>query len=155
MHLYSKFEQGIPVGGKIDQVKLVTGIGLLILLIACINFINLSTARSQKRAKEVAIRKVVGAQRFNLIAQFLTESLLLAIISGTLAITLAILTLPLFNTIFDKPLVLALSDPTIWLALIGFIFLTGILAGLYPAFVLSGFKPIKSLKIFRSSKRSL
>lgn len=153
MHLYSKFEQGIPVGGKIDQVKLVTGIGLLILLIACINFINLSTARSQKRAKEVAIRKVVGAQRFNLIAQFLTESLLLAIISGALAITLAVLTLPLFNTIFDKPLVLALSDPTIWLSLIGFIFLTGILAGLYPAFVLSAFKPIKSLKIFRSSKK--
>lgn len=153
MHLYSKFEQGIPVGGKIDQVKLVAGIGLLILLIACINFINLSTARSQKRAKEVAIRKVVGAQRFNLIAQFLTESLLLAIISGTLAITWTVLTLPLFNKIFDKPLVLGLSDPTIWLALAGFIFLTGILAGLYPAFVISAFKPIKSLKIFGQSKK--
>jgi len=153
MHLYSKFEQGIPVGGKIDQVKLVAGIGLLILLIACINFINLSTARSQKRAKEVAIRKVVGAQRFNLIAQFLIESLLLAMISGVLAITLALLTLPLFNKLFDKPLVLPLSDPTIWFSLIGFISLTGILAGLYPALVLSAFKPIKSLKIFGPSKK--
>lgn len=153
MHLYSKFEQGIPVGGKIDQVKLVAGIGLLILLIACINFINLSTARSQKRAKEVAIRKVAGAQRFNLITQFLTESLLLSMISGVLAIVLAIFALPLFNTIFDNPLTFSLSDPKIGFFLIGFILLTGLLAGLYPAFVLSAFKPIKSLKKVNSSKK--
>ncbi|CAM3781934.1 ABC transporter permease [Sphingobacterium prati] len=153
MHLHSKFEQGIPVGGKIDQVKLVAGIGLLILLIACINFINLSTARSQKRAKEVAIRKVVGAQRFNLITQFLTESLLLAMISGVFAVTLATFALPLFNKIFDKPLTFSLSDPTIWLTLIGFTFVTGLLSGIYPAFVLSAFKPIKSLKIFSPSKK--
>ncbi|WP_293946419.1 MULTISPECIES: ABC transporter permease [unclassified Sphingobacterium] len=152
MHLYSKFEQGIAVGGKIDQVKLVAGIGLLILLIACINFINLSTARSQKRAKEVAIRKVIGAQRFNLIGQFLTESVLLAFISGIFAIALTILALPLFNKILDTPLALPLGDTTIWFSLIGFIFLTGILAGLYPAFVLSAFKPIKSLKLFGRSK---
>lgn len=152
-HLYSKFEQGIPVGGKIDQVKLVAGIGLLILLIACINFINLSTARSQKRAKEVAIRKVVGAHRTNLIIQFLSESILVAMISGALAILLTIITLPLFDKIFDKPLVFPSSEPSIWLALAGFIFLTGLLAGLYPAFILSAFKPIKSLKIFGKSKK--
>lgn len=153
MHLYSKFEQGIPVGGKIDQVKLVAGIGLLILLIACINFINLSTARSQKRAKEVAVRKVVGARRLNLIVQFLTESILLAFISGLSAIALTKLTLPLFNKILDRPLAFSFSDTTIWLSLIGFIFITGLLAGLYPAFVLSAFKPIKSLKIFARSKK--
>lgn len=94
MHLYSKFEQGVPVGGKIDQVKLVAGLGFLILLIACINFVNLSTARSQKRAKEVAVRKVVGAQRSSLITQFLTESVLLSIIAGMLSIGLTFLALP-------------------------------------------------------------
>lgn len=156
MHLYSKFEQGVAVGGKIDQVKLVAAIGLLILLIACINFINLSTARSQKRAKEVAIRKVVGAHRFNLISQFLTESLLLTLLSGISAIVMTIITIPLFNKILDKPLAFSLLDTTMWLSLISFIFLTGILAGLYPAFVLSAFRPIKSLKIFgRSNKLSL
>ncbi|WP_293879644.1 MULTISPECIES: ABC transporter permease [unclassified Sphingobacterium] len=153
MHLYSKFEQGIPVGGNIDQVKLVGGIGLLILLIACINFVNLSTARSQKRAKEVAVRKVVGAQRFNLIAQFLTESVLLALISGLIAIGLAIGILPLFNKILDRPLSFSLTDPIIWISLAGFTFFTGTLAGLYPAFVLSAFKPVKTLKpLSRSNK---
>ncbi|MNK02334.1 putative ABC transporter permease YknZ [compost metagenome] len=153
MHLYSKFEQGIPVGGKIDQVKLVGSIGLLILLIACINFINLSTARSQKRAKEVAVRKVVGAQRANLITQFLTESIVLALFSGIIAVALAICTLPFFNEILDKPLSFSLTDPLIWLALTGFIIFTGTLAGLYPAFVLSSFKPIKSMKVTGQSKK--
>ena len=153
MHLYSKFEQGIPVGGKIDQVRLVAGIGLLILLIGCINFINLSTARSQKRAKEVAVRKIVGAQRSSLIGQFLTESMLLAIISGICAIALTILTLPIFNKILDKPLAFLYSDTTVWFSLVCFILLTGLLAGLYPAFVLSAFKPIKSLKIFGRAKK--
>jgi len=153
MHLYSKFEQGIPVGGKIDQVKLIGGIGLLILLIACINFINLSTARSQKRAKEVAVRKVVGAQRFNLIAQFLTESVLLALISGLIAIGMAIGILPLFNKILDRPLSFSLTDPIIWISLAGFTFFTGTLAGLYPAFVLSAFKPVKTLKPISHSKK--
>nr|WP_315402110.1 ABC transporter permease [uncultured Sphingobacterium sp.] len=153
MHLYSKFEQGVPVGGKIDQVKLVAGLGFLILLIACINFINLSTARSQKRAKEVAVRKVVGAQRSSLVAQFLTESVLLSLISGILAIGLTSLSLPLFNKVLDKPLDFSFGDPMIWISLLGIILLTGILAGLYPAFVLSSFKPIKSLKIFGKSRK--
>jgi putative ABC transport system permease protein len=153
MHLYSKFEQGVPVGGKIDQVKLVAGLGFLILLIACINFINLSTARSQKRAKEVAVRKVVGAQRSSLIAQFLTESVLLSLIAGMLSIGLTFLALPFFNKILDKPLIFSITDPMIWISLVGFILLTGVFAGLYPAFVLSSFKPIKSLKVFGKSKK--
>lgn len=153
MHLYSKFEQGVPVGGKIDQVKLVAGLGFLILLIACINFVNLSTARSQKRAKEVAVRKVVGAQRSSLIAQFLTESVLLSIIAGMLSIGLTFLALPFFNKILDKPLVFSITDPMIWVSLVGFILLTGVFAGLYPAFVLSSFKPIRSLKVFGKSKK--
>lgn len=153
MHLYSKFEQGVPVGGKIDQVKLVAGLGFLILLIACINFVNLSTARSQKRAKEVAVRKVVGAQRSSLITQFLTESVLLSIIAGMLSIGLTFLALPFFNKILDKPLIFSITDPMIWISLVGFILLTGVFAGLYPAFVLSSFKPIKSLKVFGKSKK--
>ena len=153
MHLYSKFEQGVPVGGKIDQVKLVAGLGFLILLIACINFVNLSTARSQKRAKEVAVRKVVGAQRSSLIAQFLTESVLLSFIAGILSIGLTFLALPFFNKILDKPLVFSITDPIIWVSLVGFILLTGVFAGLYPAFVLSSFKPIRSLKVFGKSKK--
>ncbi|MEN5087393.1 ABC transporter permease [Sphingobacterium faecium] len=153
MHLYSKFEQGVPVGGKIDQVKLVAGLGFLILLIACINFVNLSTARSQKRAKEVAVRKVVGAQRSSLIAQFLTESVLLSFIAGILSIGLTFLALPFFNKILDKPLVFSITDPMIWVSLVGFILLTGVFAGLYPAFVLSSFKPIRSLKVFGKSKK--
>ncbi|MGJ1325187.1 ABC transporter permease [Sphingobacterium faecium] len=153
MHLYSKFEQGVPVGGKIDQVKLVAGLGFLILLIACINFVNLSTARSQKRAKEVAVRKVVGAQRTSLIAQFLTESVLLSFIAGILSIGLTFLALPFFNKILDKPLVFSITDPIIWVSLVGFILLTGVFAGLYPAFVLSSFKPIRSLKVFGKSKK--
>lgn len=153
MHLYSKFEQGIPVGGKIDQVKLVAGIGLLILLIACINFINLSTARSQKRAKEVAVRKIVGAQRNSLITQFLTESILLATISGVLAVGLTTLVIPIFNKILGKPLLFSVAEPMIWISLIVCILLTGILAGLYPSFVLSSFKPIKSLKVFGNSRK--
>lgn len=152
MHLYSKFVQGIPVGGKIEQVKLVAGIGFLILIIACINFINLSTARSQKRAKEVAVRKVVGAQRTSLITQFLTESILLATLSGMLALGLTTLAMPLFNQVLGMKLGFSMTDPMIWISLVGCISLTGILAGSYPAFVLSSFKPIQSLKAFGKSK---
>src|SRR5699024_4585973 len=97
MHLYSDFENGKPVGGRIEQVAMVGGIGLLILGIACINFINLSTARSQKRSKEVGVRKVVGASKGNLVQQFLAESILLAVFSGILAIAICMLMLPWFN----------------------------------------------------------
>ncbi|PRD52710.1 ABC transporter permease [Sphingobacterium gobiense] len=146
MHLYSRFENGVAVGGKIEQVRLVGGIGLLILLIACINFMNLSTARSQKRSKEVGVRKVVGARKKTLVSQFLFESILLAFLAGIIAIVLTIFFLPLFNTLLDKPLVVAWTNPMIWGTGLAFILITGFLAGVYPAFVLSAFQPIKTLK---------
>lgn len=146
MHLYDRFENGIPVGGQIEQVRLVVGIGLLILLIACINFMNLATARSQKRSKEVGVRKVVGATKRSLIQQFLSESILLAFISGIIAIGVTVLCLPLFNSLLDKPLVMDWGNPIIWGLGFAFMLLTGFLAGIYPAFVLSAFKPIKTLK---------
>lgn len=156
MHLYSRFENGFPVGGKIEEVRLVIGIGLLILCIACINFINLSTARSQKRAKEVDVRKVVGAGKRSLIGQFLTESVLIAFIAGILAIGLSFAALPLFNAVLDKPLSLSVADPLLWLALLGFILGTGLLAGIYPAFVLAAFQPVKTLKgLIKKSRYTL
>ncbi len=156
MHLYSRFENGIPVGGKIEQVRLIAGIGLLILCIACINFINLSTARSQKRAKEVGVRKVVGARKSNLIGQFLTESVLLSSIAGIIAIGLAFIALPLFNKILDKPLSFDMANPLIWMAILVFVLCTGLLAGIYPAFVLSTFQPVKTLKgILKKSRYNL
>lgn len=145
-YLYGNFKNGVPVGGRIDQVRLVGGIGLLILGIACINFMNLSTARSQKRSKEVGVRKVVGAKRWSLIQQFLIESMLLALIAGIIAIAMTILFLPAFNRILGAPLLVDWSSPLIWSIGLGFVLLTGLLAGIYPAFVLSAFKPIKSLK---------
>lgn len=148
MHLYSRFENGIPVGGKIEEVRLVAGIGLLILCIACINFINLSTARSQKRAKEIGVRKVVGAGKRNLIGQFLTESVLIAVVAGMLAMGMSFMALPLFNQVLDKPLSAAAIHPLIGLGLVGFILGIGLLAGIYPAFVLSAFQPVKTLKGF-------
>lgn len=145
-YLYGSFKNGIPSGGRIDQVRLIGAIGLLILGIACINFMNLSTARSQKRSKEVGVRKVVGAKKWSLIQQFLIESMLLALIAGIIAIMMTILFLPVFNRILGAPLLVDWSSPIIWGLGLGFVLLTGLLAGIYPAFVLSAFKPIKSLR---------
>src|SRR5690606_5116699 len=113
-HIYSRFENGVPVGGKIEQVRLVAGIGFLILLIACINFINLSTARSQKRSKEVGVRKVIGATKKTLVSQFLSESILIAFIAGLISVVLTLISLPLFNRLLDKPLVVDWANPMIW-----------------------------------------
>lgn len=146
-HLYSKFKNGVPNGGKIDQIRLVGVIGLLILIIACINFVNLSTARAQKRSKEVGVRKIVGATKLVLVQQFLTESTLLTIISGTTALFIALGTLPLFNRILGQTLFIEWSNPILWAILLLFLLLTGLLAGIYPAFVLSTIQPIKSLKV--------
>ncbi|HWB24251.1 MAG TPA: ABC transporter permease [Chitinophagaceae bacterium] len=144
--LYSKFENGKITGGKIETVRMFGLIAGLILLIACINFMNLSTARSEKRAKEVGIRKVVGAQRQFLISQFLGESILIAFIAGIIAVILVQVSLDGFNLLTNKRLYLDYSAPYFWLAIAGFILLTGILAGSYPAFYLSSFQPVKVLK---------
>lgn len=145
MHLYASFENGVPAGGQIKQVKIISALGLLILLIACINFMNLATARSQQRSKEVGVRKVVGARKKNLVYQFLIESTLLAFIAGIFALLLLLIALPIFNSILDKAISMDWFNPILWGAMLSFILLTGLLAGLYPAFVLSAFSPIRNL----------
>lgn len=146
IYLYNKYENGKVVGGRIDMVKTFSIVACLILLIACINFINLSTAQSEKRAKEVGIRKVVGAHQRVLVFQFLLESLLLAFISGIIALILLAVVLPSFNTLVGQKFSLPVQKYTFWLSFLGFILTTGFLAGIYPAFFLSSFNPIKVLK---------
>ncbi|RIV21323.1 ABC transporter permease [Fibrisoma montanum] len=145
-HLFSEQENGSLVDGKIVTVRLFGLIAAFILLIAAVNFINLSTARSEKRAKEVGIRKVAGAQKRSLIFQFISESVLLALFAGIVALLLIALCMPLFNTVTGKQLSLPFSSIDFWLTALGFVLLTGILAGSYPAFYLANFQPIRVLK---------
>jgi putative ABC transport system permease protein len=145
-YLYSKSVNGRYAGSRIQTVKLFSIIAAFILLIACINFMNLSTARSEKRAKEVGIRKVSGAQKGTLVAQFLSESVLLALMSGIAAILLVQASLPGFNRLVNKALYIDFASPLFWLASFLFVVLTGVIAGSYPAFFLSSFKPVKVLK---------
>jgi len=145
-HLYSDFTNGKPTGGRIETVRLFGIIAAFILLIACINFMNLSTARSEKRAKEVGIRKVAGAGKFLLIGQFLVESFVTALISGVLALLIVLLVLPAFNTVINTQLIIPIANVYFWLYGIGFIIFTSLLAGSYPAFYLSSFKPISIFK---------
>ncbi|MEO2073589.1 MAG: ABC transporter permease [Zunongwangia sp.] len=144
--LYSKSENGKLVAGKIITVRLFSVIAIFILLIACINFMNLSTARSEKRAKEVGIRKVVGAQKRNLILQFTGESILITFFAGILALLLVFSFLNPFNQLVNKSLHIDYTNFKFWLLIIGFILFTGLLAGCYPAFYLSSFQPAKVLK---------
>lgn len=145
-HLHSEFKNGEIAGGRIRLVWLFGIIGGLVLLLACINFMNLATARSAKRAKEVGIRKAIGSTRTQLIWQFLTESLLLSFLSFTLCIGIVWLLLPLFNQLTEKQLSIPFSQPLLLIALMGFTILTGLMAGSYPAFYLSSFRPVKVLK---------
>jgi putative ABC transport system permease protein len=145
-HLYSRFEDGRVVGGRIQFVWLFGIIGAFVLLLACINFMNLSTARSEKRAREVGVRKAIGSLRSQLIWQFLIESVLTAIFSFFLAVGLVVLFLPFFNSLADKSMSIPWGYPLFWLATTGFVLLTGVVAGTYPAFYLSGFDPIRVLK---------
>lgn len=145
-HLYSTFENGKESGGRIEIVRLFGVIAGFVLLVACINFMNLSTARSEKRAREVGIRKVAGAYRRSLVMQFLGESMLLAFIAGIIALLLVQLVLPSFNQLVGKKLSLDVSEPLFWLFFAGFTFITGLLAGSYPSAYLSSFKPVNALK---------
>lgn len=144
--LYSKVENGQYVGGRIELVNMFSLIAVFILLIACINFTNLSTARSEKRAKEVGIRKVSGALRSSLIIQFISESILLSLVAGILAVGIVQLVLPAFNEVMGARLSIDYSNPWYWMWALLFILLTGVLAGIYPAFYLSSFQPVKVLK---------
>jgi len=145
-HLRSEFKNGKVVGGRIQFVWLFTIIGVFVLLLACINFMNLSTARSEKRAKEVGIRKTVGSLRSQIIGQFLSESVLVAFMAFVFSIGLVQLLLPFFNGLADKEMSIPWANIVFWLLAIGFTFFTGIVSGSYPAFYLSGFEPIKVLK---------
>jgi len=145
-HLYSKNENGNLVGGQIETVRLFAVIAAFILLIACINFMNLSTARSEKRAKEVGIRKVAGALKGSLIGQFIGESVFIAAIAFIMAIIVVQLCLSGFNQLVGKELFINYSNPVYWLFAVAFIIFTGFLAGSYPAFYLSSFTPVKVLK---------
>ncbi|HZE85118.1 MAG TPA: ABC transporter permease, partial [Puia sp.] len=144
--LYSSFKGAVEDGGRITFVKLFGIIAAFILLIACINFMNLSTARSEKRAKEVGIRKVVGAPRSALISQFIGESILLALIAGLFALGIVQLSLKGFNQLTDKHLHIEYGSVYFWLTGLAFVIFTGFLAGSYPAFFLSSFQPVKVLK---------
>lgn len=153
-HLYSNFVNGVEDGsGRITYVRLFAIVAAFILLIACINFMNLGTARSEKRAKEVGIRKVIGARKYALVTQFIGESVLISLIAGLFAIVVVQLCLGAFNRLTDKELFIPYSNPVFWLYALTFIVFTGFLAGSYPAFFLSSFQPVKVLKgVFKKSQ---
>ncbi len=146
-HLFSKFENGVSI--KSDPLKLVWMygmIGLFVLILACINFINLSTAQSEKRSKEVGIRKTLGSARIQLVMQFFSESILVCIFSFAVALGLTKLILPWFNQVADKSLHLPWLNPMFWMTAIIFVLISSSIAGFYPAIYLSSFKPIRVLK---------
>lgn len=144
--LYSDFKDGKNVGGMIEYVRLFTIIAIIILLIACVNFMNLSTARSEKRAKEVGVRKALGSGKKQLILQFFTESMILSFIAFILSVVAVYLLLPSFNTLVDKRLSPDFSQPQVWIAAFAIIVFTGVVAGSYPALYLSSFNAVKVLK---------
>jgi putative ABC transport system permease protein len=146
LRLYSDFENGVAVGGRIERVRIFTIIAIFILIIACINFMNLSTARSEKRAKEVGIRKVIGARKNSIVLQFIAESVFLSLIAGILALIIVQLCLPAFDQLVENQLVIAYGNTYFWIAGVSFILFTGILAGSYPAFFLAAFRPVSVLK---------
>lgn len=145
-HLYADFKDGVNTGGQIRNMWMVGLIGIFVLLLACINFMNLSTARSERRSKEVGVRKVMGSARRQLMLQFLTESLLTVAIGFMLAVGIAALALPWFSEIAGRKMTLPWTQPGFMLTSIVFIIITGLLAGSYPAFYLSSFSPVKVLK---------
>ena len=145
-HLYSEFKNGIASGGKIEYVRLFGIIGAFVLFLACINFINLSTARSQIRAKEIGIRKTVGSSRLGLINQFFFETSLIVFLSYLIAVGLVVLLLPFFNQMADKNLSIPWHSVPFWLLNTSCYLITCFLAGIYPAFFLSSFKPLQVLK---------
>ncbi|WP_423147749.1 ABC transporter permease [Rubrolithibacter danxiaensis] len=144
--LYEEFKDGKNTGGRIQYVHLFTWIAIVILIIACVNFMNLSTASSEKRAKEVGVRKTLGSERNQLLWQFLTESVLLSLIAFFLAAIIVYISVPVFSRMLDLDLQIPVKDPLFWVVIAGIIGVTGFIAGSYPAFYLSGFSPVKVLK---------
>jgi len=145
-HLYSRFENGVNTGGAIERVWMFGIIGIFVLLLACINFMNLSTAKSVKRAREVGIRKTIGSFKNQLIFQFLSESFLVASLAFVISIILVLVGLSFFNDLTNKTMSIPYASPLFWLSCLLFILSTGFIAGSYPAFYLSSFRPVKVLK---------
>ncbi|MGF7037139.1 ABC transporter permease [Mucilaginibacter lappiensis] len=145
-HLYSDYKNGIASGGFIEYVRIFSIIGILVLLIACVNFINLTTARSEKRAREVGIRKAVGSQRIHLIFQFLIESTLITFMSFVCAVLFVQLALDPFNRLTGTVIRIPFDSFTFWLVTISCVLVTALIAGSRPAFYLSSFNPVKVLK---------
>lgn len=146
LHLHGTFVNGQPNGGRIQQIHLFIGLSIGILLIACINFINLSTANAQRRAKEIGVKKTIGATRFSLMLQFGLESLILTFISILVSVVIVEFSLPWFNSILGIQIVINYFNPLTWLLLLGVLVFTGLIAGSYPAIYLSGLSTIRSLK---------
>ncbi len=145
-HLRADFKNGINIGGRIQYVWLFGIVGLFVLLLACINFMNLSTARSEKRAKEVGVRKAIGSDRRQLITQFFSESFLVVILAFILSLVLALIFIPFFNEVADKKISILWGNPVFWLFGLLFCLFTGLVAGSYPALYLSSFQAVKVLK---------
>jgi ABC-type antimicrobial peptide transport system permease subunit len=145
-HLYGEFKDGKNIGGRIQYVWLFGIIGIFVLLLACINFMNLATARSEKRAREVGVRKAIGSMRSQLVGQFMSESLLVSTLALVFALAMVWMFLPGFNILANKEIVFPATDPVFWASMIGFTLFTALLAGSYPAFYLSSFQPLKVLK---------
>lgn len=144
--LHSNFENGVETGGMADYVQMFTVIAVFIIVIACINFMNLATARSERRAREVGIRKSVGSRKFELIAQFIGESTFISFLAFAIAILMAQLLLPYYNDLVQKKLFIDYTSSQFWIFSLGMVLLTGIISGSYPAFYLSSFQPVKVLK---------
>ncbi|HVU96939.1 MAG TPA: ABC transporter permease [Puia sp.] len=145
-YLYNVFSNGRPATGRIEYVRIFSGVAVFILLIACINFMNLATARSVKRAKEVGLRKVVGSSRLQLIGQFFGESLLFALLAMALSVGFVAFLLPVFNQFTGKSIRLPFSGTGSWLSLLAIVAATGLVAGSYPALYLSSLRPVRVLK---------
>ncbi|MEZ4829293.1 MAG: ABC transporter permease [Bacteroidia bacterium] len=145
-HLYSHFENGVEAGGKILYVRIFSIVALFLILIACINFMNLATARAVRRAKEVGVRKVIGATRASLIGQFMSESVLTVFISMILVVIGLELLMPYFNSLTGKHLSIHYGDPVYWMVFLAITLFTGFLSGSYPSFFLSSFKVVRILK---------
>lgn len=144
--LYSNFENGVNSGGQIEYVQLFTAIAIFVIIIACINFMNLATARSEGRAREVGIRKSIGSRKSELIRQFIGESVFVTAIAFLVAVVIVEIALPGYNQLVNKTISINYSNPTLWVAAISMVLILGTIAGSYPAFYLSSFQPVKVLK---------
>lgn len=146
LHLYGEFLNGKSIGGDIERIYLFLALAFGILLVACINFMNMATAKSERRAKEVGIKKTIGATRSSLVIQFLTEAMVLTTLAVVISVTIVEATLPLFNNLLGINIIIGYTNTNYWLGILVIALLTGLLSGTYPALFLSSFNPIQTLK---------